>query len=141
MLQFHSYPTLPYPTLSTLLDSVANSIVAQLKPRIKHNEVHVVSTDRLYLTPNREGFLMANLVKVVVQGIPEVHRAVIAKDEPKGGGPTKYHLLIEGSNLLRILGAEGVDGKHSKSNHVIEIEKTLGIEAARTTVRPLSPRE
>ena len=115
--------------------SVANAIVAQMKPRMKHDEVFVVAADRLYLTPARDGFLMANLVKVVVQGIPEVQRAVIAKDENKATGGTKYRLLIEGSNLLRIMGAEGVDGRHSKSNHVIEIEKTLGIEAARATVR------
>ncbi len=104
--------------------------MAQLKPRIKQHEIFVVASDRLYLQPTRATFNAHNLVKVVVQGIPEVTRAVIAKDESQ----TKFHLLIEGGNLLRIMGTQGVDGKLTKSNHVIEMEKTLGIEAARSTV-------
>eukprot|EP00958_Prasinococcus_capsulatus_P027171 scaffold5295_cov390-Prasinococcus_capsulatus_cf.AAC.3 len=32
------------------------------------------------------------------------------------------------------MGTEGVCGTHTTSNHVVEIEKTLGIEAARTTI-------
>ena len=90
----------------------------------------MVAADRLYLQPSRVTYNAHNLAKVVVQGIPEVSRAVIAKDETQ----TKFHLLIEGGNLLRIMGTQGVDGKHTRSNHVIETEKTLGIEAARSTV-------
>lgn len=32
------------------------------------------------------------------------------------------------------MGIEGVDGRNTKSNHVIEIEQTLGIEAARSVI-------
>ena len=49
-------------------------------------------------------------------------------------GSGKYNLLVEGVNLLAVMGTEGVDGTQTTSNHVIEIEKTLGIEAARTTI-------
>ncbi|KAH9325041.1 hypothetical protein KI387_005219, partial [Taxus chinensis] len=34
------------------------------------------------------------------------------------------------TNLASVMGMEGVDGRNTKSNHVIEIEQTLGIEAA-----------
>jgi DNA-directed RNA polymerase III subunit RPC1 len=113
--------------------SVASCIVSQLKPRVKPADVHIVSDDRLYLTPVFQGFSMASLMNVVVEGIPGVARAVIAqKDDSSGGG---YHLLVEGSDLLKIMGTPGVNGRLCKSNHIIEIEQTLGIEAARVAVR------
>ncbi|CAM9997747.1 unnamed protein product, partial [Heterosigma akashiwo] len=33
------------------------------------------------------------------------------------------------------MGAPGVDGTRTQSNHVIEVEHTLGIEAARTMIQ------
>lgn len=32
------------------------------------------------------------------------------------------------------MGIEGVDGRKTKSNHIIEVHRTLGIEAARTCI-------
>lgn len=32
------------------------------------------------------------------------------------------------------MGTDGIDGRKTKSNHVIEVWKTLGIEAARTCI-------
>ena len=32
------------------------------------------------------------------------------------------------------MGTEGVDGRNTKSNHIIEVQQTLGIEAARTCI-------
>ncbi|GLJ36840.1 hypothetical protein SUGI_0743410 [Cryptomeria japonica] len=46
----------------------------------------------------------------------------------------KYNLLVEGTNLAAMMGIEGVDGRNTKSNHVIEIEQTLGIEVARSVI-------
>ncbi|GLJ44527.1 hypothetical protein SUGI_0934900 [Cryptomeria japonica] len=68
------------------------------------------------------------LTKVVVKGISIVERAVINQD--KG----KYNLLAEGTNLAALVGIEEVDGRNTKSNHVIKIEQTLGIEAARSVI-------
>jgi DNA-directed RNA polymerase III subunit RPC1 len=38
------------------------------------------------------------------------------------------------TNLQAVMGIPGVDGRHTKSNHVIEAEQTLGIEAARKCI-------
>lgn len=113
--------------------TVANCICAQVKPRIRREEVHVVGVDRLYITTSRAGFVSRSLVAVAIQGIPEVQRAIIAKEEAKGAATT-FKLLIEGKNLLRVMGTEGVDAKRTTSNDVIEVEQTLGIEAARTVI-------
>ncbi|KAM9558342.1 DNA-directed RNA polymerase III subunit RPC1 isoform 1-T1 [Salvelinus alpinus] len=76
--------------------------------------------------------LKDNLPKVVVQGIPEVSRAVIHIDEQTG--KNKYKLLVEGDNLRSVMATHGVNGNRTTSNNTYEVEKTLGIEAARSTI-------
>ena len=102
--------------------------------------------------------LKVALPGVIVQGISTVNRAVI-NEESKGGKPS-YHLLVEGFGLAEVMGSPGVDGKftttvsvlymrvsaaHCSSsaltrrietiqNHIMEVEQTLGVEAARTSI-------
>lgn len=76
--------------------------------------------------------LKVALPKVIVQGIPSVNRAVINEENEDGG--TQYHLLIEGTGLLEVMGSPGIDGRFTTTNHVIEVERTLGVEAARTSI-------
>lgn len=66
---------------------------------------------------------------VIVQGIPSVSRAVI-----NDVGQGKYNLVVEGTNLQAVMGVEGVKGTHTTTNHVMEAERTLGIEAARSCI-------
>ncbi|CAK4179374.1 unnamed protein product [Aphanomyces euteiches] len=75
--------------------------------------------------------LKAALPNVIVQGIPTVNRAVINYEE---GKDKKLHLLVEGYGLSDVMGIPGVDGLNTTTNHIIEVEKTLGIEAARTLI-------
>ncbi|KAF7660180.1 hypothetical protein LDENG_00287920, partial [Lucifuga dentata] len=76
--------------------------------------------------------LKEELPKVVVQGIPEVSRAVIHIDEQSG--KNKYKLLVEGDNLRAVMATHGVNGSRTTSNNTYEVERTLGIEAARSTI-------
>lgn len=76
--------------------------------------------------------LKEELPKVVVQGIPEVARAVIHIDEQSG--KNKYKLLVEGDNLRAVMATHGVNGNRTTSNNTYEVERTLGIEAARSTI-------
>mmetsp|Transcript_17922 Transcript_17922/g.35690 ORF Transcript_17922/g.35690 Transcript_17922/m.35690 type:complete len:1416 (-) Transcript_17922:69-4316(-) len=76
--------------------------------------------------------LKVALPKVIVQGIATVNRAVI--NEENKGGKTQYHLLVEGYGLAEVMGSPGVDGRHTTTNHIIEVEQTLGVEAARTSI-------
>ncbi|KAI3365191.1 hypothetical protein L3Q82_010287 [Scortum barcoo] len=76
--------------------------------------------------------LKEDLPKVVVQGIPEVARAVIHIDEQSG--KSKYKLLVEGDNLRAVMATHGVNGSRTTSNNTYEVERTLGIEAARSTI-------
>ena len=73
--------------------------------------------------------LSTALQKVIVQGIPSVERAVI---NDLGGG--RFNLLVEGTNLQAVMGTEGVNAVATTTNHVMEAERTLGIEAARNRI-------
>ena len=76
--------------------------------------------------------LKSALPDVIVQGIPSVGRAVINEQE-KDGRPS-YNLLMEGYGLLDVMGCPGIDGLHTTTNHVLEVEDVLGVEAARTQI-------
>uniref|UniRef100_H3G8F7 DNA-directed RNA polymerase subunit n=1 Tax=Phytophthora ramorum TaxID=164328 RepID=H3G8F7_PHYRM len=79
--------------------------------------------------------LKAELPGVIVQGIPTVNRAVINYEEQQDANAAKsLHLLVEGYGLAEVMGIPGVDGLHTTSNHIVEVEKTLGIEAARELI-------
>lgn len=41
-------------------------------------------------------------------------------------GLPKYKLLVEGYDLLRVMGTSGVKARKSRSNHIIEMAETLG---------------
>jgi RNA polymerase Rpb1, domain 5 len=75
--------------------------------------------------------LKLSLPKVVVSGIKSVNRAVISKDEQDN---SQFKLLVEGYDLLQVMGTPGVDASKTKSNHVIETASVLGIEASRSVI-------
>jgi len=94
------------------------------------NVIHVLppDSDRLKQVFTLQSLSTA-LQKVIVQGIPSVERAVI---NDLGGG--RFNLLVEGTNLQAVMGTEGVNATATTTNHVMEAERTLGIEAARNRI-------
>ena len=86
------------------------------------------SRDKMY-------FAMQNLKKmlpnVIVKGIHTINRAVINK---KQSDESKHELLVEGYGLRKVMMTPGVDFTNTKTNHIIEMEAVLGIEAARQTI-------
>eukprot|EP01026_Neomeris_dumetosa_P068733 TRINITY_DN6744_c0_g2_i4.p1 TRINITY_DN6744_c0_g2~~TRINITY_DN6744_c0_g2_i4.p1 ORF type:complete len:592 (-),score=103.62 TRINITY_DN6744_c0_g2_i4:216-1991(-) len=111
-----------------------------LHKRLKLKEEHVTASgiDKLMiLPPNWEGRIMftlrnimEELPKVIVSGVKTVERAVYQLDEKT----KQYKLLIEGSDLQAVMGFPGVVGALTETNHIWEIEKFLGIEAARKSI-------
>jgi DNA-directed RNA polymerase III subunit RPC1 len=80
--------------------------------------------------------LKRSLASVVVKGVPSLHRAIINikdKNDARGQKGDK-ELLIEGYGLQKVMTTEGIIGEFTTSNHVIEVQKVLGIEAARQTI-------
>ncbi|KFB44003.1 hypothetical protein ZHAS_00011833 [Anopheles sinensis] len=76
--------------------------------------------------------LITAMPNVVVAGLPQVSRAVIAVDDSRG--TPKYRLCVEGCGLRDVMATYGVIGCQTKSNNILEVYQTLGIEAARSTI-------
>uniref|UniRef100_A0A3B3S3Q8 DNA-directed RNA polymerase subunit n=1 Tax=Paramormyrops kingsleyae TaxID=1676925 RepID=A0A3B3S3Q8_9TELE len=115
--------------------------ICMSKLRVKPGDIAVHGEAVVCVTPRENSkssmyyvlqSLKEDLPKIVVQGIPEVARAVIHIDEQSG--KEKYKLLVEGDNLRSVMATHGVNGSRTSSNNTYEVEKTLGIEAARSTI-------
>ncbi|CAK0785283.1 hypothetical protein CVIRNUC_008489 [Coccomyxa viridis] len=112
--------------------------------KLKPQHISVPRDDRLdvQLSPSdKEGsagvglgfglqYLLNALPSVIVAGIPTVERAVINKKEDD----TTYEVLVEGRDLTAVMGTLGVVGSRTTTNHIMEAEKVLGIEAARRQI-------
>jgi DNA-directed RNA polymerase III subunit RPC1 len=59
---------------------------------------------------------------------------VINEENDSKTGKKVFYLLVEGFGLQDVMNCPGVDSKYSKSNHIIEMQRVLGIEAARSMI-------
>ena len=74
--------------------------------------------------------LREKILKKVVKGIRGVKRGLLT---PSDDGE-EWVIKTEGTNLQGVIQIEGVDDTRSVSNHIHEIEKLYGIEAARQMI-------
>ena len=72
--------------------------------------------------------LLNKVKETYIRGIKGINRVVMRKEEEG------YVIYTEGSNLKDVLKIKGVDITRTKTNDIIEIEKNLGIEAARNAI-------
>ena len=131
--------------------SVMRSILAAPKLKVRETEIEASSKSAVRVYPARceredntlyeLAKLAEQLKKVRVCGLDNVARAIIVlkddaqkTDEERASGRPCHHLLIEGTALQAVMGVKGLRGAHSKSTHIMEVEKCLGIEAARNTI-------
>lgn len=127
-------------------NTVRESIMQTPKIKPKQLQINVLDVTKLEVVPlvdrgklHFELHSLKNMLpNVIVKGIKTVERAVVNKGkekykdkEGKVKEREKYSLVVEGTGLQEVMGTEGVDGRKTKSNHIIEIQQTLGIEAAR----------
>lgn len=70
------------------------------------------------------------LLSTTVCGIPSVTKAVINNNSAE----KRFEILAEGYGLLKVMNINGVDYTKTRSNHIFENLKVLGIEAARSTI-------
>ncbi|KAJ7638316.1 hypothetical protein FB45DRAFT_902502 [Roridomyces roridus] len=129
--------------LELTLDDIKWAIVGNRKLKIKQESITVIPRRqrlRIYVDTQDKYYRLRDLKRglpdVVVKGVPTIQRAVINikdKDDSRGKKGDK-ELLVEGYGLQQCMVTEGVIGEHTTSNHVIEVAKVLGIEAARRTI-------
>lgn len=77
----------------------------------------------------RELRLLADKVRdLQISGVKSIGKVVISKEGPE------WVIHTEGSNLGSVLKMEGVDKVRTSTNDIHEVEKVLGIEAARNSI-------
>ncbi|MDD3977397.1 MAG: DNA-directed RNA polymerase subunit A'' [Methanomicrobium sp.] len=86
-----------------------------------------------FLPKDRESYqnlftLAEHVRKVIVQGIDDIERVVVRKENGE------YILYTEGSNLKGVFEVDGVDTTRTRTNNIAEISEVLGIEAGRNAI-------
>ncbi|MCW3985042.1 MAG: DNA-directed RNA polymerase subunit A' [Candidatus Bathyarchaeota archaeon] len=72
--------------------------------------------------------LMGKIISQQVKGVSGVERVLVTEEQGE------WVIRTDGSNLPKILETIGIDPTRTITNHVHEIAKTLGIEAARSSL-------
>ncbi|KAI8635919.1 hypothetical protein BD408DRAFT_426964 [Parasitella parasitica] len=126
--------------LETNLHQIAHAIKTAPKLKMGQLDVQTSRPDiiRVYVHSKQDESMYYSLkalkrvlTNVVITGLPSVVRAVISEKE--GGKGTKQ-LLVEGYGLLEVMTTDGIVGRETTSNHIMEVAQVLGIEAARNTI-------
>ena len=125
--------------LDITAEKIKKAIILNGKLKLKDKHIQVIKSDKLRIESaetSRDKLyfsmqeLKCKLPKVMISGIPTIERAIINEDEKTN----KLSLVIEGYGLKEVMQTTGIDYRHCTSNHVMETEEILGIEAARQTI-------
>lgn len=115
--------------------------------RLSASDIELVGLDKLRVKPPMKGegasggskmvfftiqALKIALPRAVVKGLASTKRAVLNKDDK--GPKVRYNVLVEGYGLREVMAIPGIEASQTTSNHIMEVEKVLGIEAARKTI-------
>lgn len=133
-------------TKAMYVDSELGEVVVQLDPTMMEDRGVTVKDleevlrlpnctlrtreDRVYLKPKKiePRKLLDKVSAHLVKGIPGIRRVLVT--EEKG----EWVIRTDGSNMPKVLDVAGIDPTRTTTNHIHEIAKTLGIEAARSVI-------
>ena len=126
------------------VDKVYQRIMLATGLKIKTMDVSIHGDSTIFVSPlppykEPVNCILRNfkekLVNLVVLGLSTVNRVIINADEEQNSeGKEKYKLYVEGENLRAVMATIGIKGTHTRSNNMIEVERTLGIEASRSVI-------
>jgi len=134
-------------TQAMYIDPELDEVVVKLDPTMMEdrglsfealkNTLHIpnctfrVKDDQLALKPRKPldtQKLLERLPAHYIKGVLGIRRVLVTEEEGE------WVIRTDGSNLPRVLEVYGVDPTRTITNHVHEIAKTLGIEAARNVI-------
>jgi DNA-directed RNA polymerase subunit A" len=91
----------------------------------------VVEVPKAYVHITKILKFRERLLKVKLKGIKGIKKVILQRRLEPSTGKYEYVLLTEGSNLAEVLALPQVDHVKTRTNDIHEIERVLGIEAAR----------
>jgi DNA-directed RNA polymerase III subunit RPC1 len=130
--------------VSSVKDKIAKSKLLKKaieKAKDPNRFIQTIGDDIIQVLPdmntNKENILFQleklrlHLPSILIRGVADAKRAAISivKEDPM-----QYGLVIEGTNLEKVMTIPGVIGELTTSNDIIEVERVLGIEAARASI-------
>lgn len=113
-----------------------DEIMKKLKKYGKKGSIEVdYDNNCIIINPNLEDIQKLQkkrekILKTILSGLKGVKRGIIYKENASG----EWMIQTEGTNLGEVLKIKGVDAMRTLSNHLHEIEKIFGIEAAREII-------
>ena len=125
--------------LEVTIDQIMQSILKTPRLKIKDKNIKIMGQNKMHISPAEDSRdrlyfemqrLKSKLPHVIIKGIPSINRAVISKDQKED----KYNLAIEGEGLLKVMRTPGIDFRKTTTNHILEMQEVLGIEAARSCI-------
>ena len=136
--------------LEVTMITVAEALLAVSAFKLKESSLEILSVNKLKIKPSTAKsslfFAMQTLRKklpdVMVRGSKGIERCIVTKGLGAGKDirgkrrcqEDDHCLMVEGTDILAAMGIRGVQAHRVASNHIVEVEKALGIEAARATI-------
>ena len=138
--------------LELTIEDIAVAITKAPKLKIQTSDVNILGKDKIAINVYPDGYkaksistmakepsnnavfyrmqhLRRVLPSIVVKGFGDISRAVInIRDDGK------RELLVEGYGLRDVMCTDGVIGMKTTTNHILEVNNVLGIEAARSSI-------
>jgi len=140
-----SFETISSLALEVTAELIQRAIIAcpKLPKAIKLSPKNVIleGGDEIRIYPSRMNrsdmlsdlqLLKKRIPGVIVCGIPDIRSTVIATSSSDDG--ENHKILASGEGMLSVMATPGVLGTQTYSNHIMEVEQSLGIEAARTLI-------
>ncbi|MHA1276262.1 MAG: DNA-directed RNA polymerase subunit A' [Candidatus Helarchaeota archaeon] len=115
------------------ITQIKKQIEAQLKA-FKKEDIKG-SKDVITLDPKTDDLdklqkLIEKIRELPIKGLKGINRVIIRQEEDTN----EFVIFTDGTNFKEALLIDGVDPKRTITNHIREIESTLGIEACRTSI-------
>lgn len=111
-------------------------VMKKLKKFKKKGEIEVIEDDNtVIINPDTDDLqklqkMKEKINKTLIRGVRSIKRGMIKFDKEIN----EWVIQTEGTNFVDVCRIEGVDPTRTRSNHIHEIEKNLGIEAARALI-------
>ncbi|KAG9118465.1 hypothetical protein FRC07_007017, partial [Ceratobasidium sp. 392] len=127
--------------LDISLDDVKWAILNNKKLKVKEHSITIPPKKnrlRIYIDGEDKYYRLRQLKRLLpsVVGISTIQRAIINVLDKDVDGCKRgdKELLVEGYGLKEVMNTDGIIGEKTTSNHIMEVEQVLGIEAARQTI-------
>ena len=108
------------------IEDVLTEAIKKITVKAKETKIVVKMKDEAEIKDLQK--MKTKLLKAHIKGVKKVEQVIINQE----GSDWVINTL--GSNLGKVLEVEGVDGTRTTTNNIHEVQKTLGIEAARSAI-------